>query len=142
MELTAGFSELFDDLYTGGAICMTIIIVLVIFSMAWLMYGVYNEFRIYCGGRDVRYPYCIVIAYHATLIVMPFVAVLVWGLSLDTSEECEVDWEESEPVVCLHDGPWVTFAVSIAHCVFLLTYLIYQTCRSDEPGAAEPAPPV
>ena len=57
LEIQDELSTLLDELYLGGAIAMTIIIVSIIFSTAWLMYGMYTEIRSCCGNRDGRYPY-------------------------------------------------------------------------------------
>ena len=104
---------------------MTIIIVSIIFSAAWLMYGFYNEIRMCCGNSDVRYPYCIVVVYHMSMILLPILAVLLWAHKLTIDKTCEVDFEDSNLALCALDGPWVTFAVTIGHCVFLLSYLVY-----------------
>jgi len=60
------------------------------------------------------------------MIFMPFLAVFLWGNQLSIDKTCEVDFEDSDLTVCALEGPWITFAVTIGHCVFLLSYLVYQ----------------
>jgi hypothetical protein len=99
-DFNSGFNQQFDNLYKGGATAMTLLIVLVIFSTVWLIIGIYNEIKRLCG-QEKRYPFFIVVIYHASVITISILSVVLWGMKLNFNTNCEVDLEEDQPSLCI-----------------------------------------